>query len=133
MPSSPWRDSLLAAVVVALLALTLLGSAAGGCGPVCTLNFGVKADADIRQIMFALRDFANRNSGRYPNSLLALVEPDVFGYRYLNARSIPRDPWKNAYRYCPPPLLGMPPLVWSFGSDGEPSGGDDIASWKELE
>jgi general secretion pathway protein G len=89
-----------------------------------------KAKADITQIVNALNEYAIRNAGKYPESLEALVTPDQNGYTFLNAKKIPKDPWKQEYLYeAPTPGSGEPtPRVWTYGKDGQPGGDDDIDS-----
>ena len=89
-----------------------------------------KAKTDITSILNALNEYAIRNGGKFPESLEALVQPDPTGYTYLNAKKVPKDPWKQEYQYEPPtPGSGDPePHVWSTGKDGQNGGDDDIDS-----
>jgi general secretion pathway protein G len=87
-----------------------------------------KAKADITQIVTALNEYAIRNQGKFPDSLEALVTPDQNGHRFLEMQKVPRDPWKQEYRYeAPTPGTGdAMPHVWSDGADGQPGSGDDV-------
>jgi general secretion pathway protein G len=90
------------------------------------------AKVDVRALESALNEYAVRNGMQFPDSLEALVTPDENGHTYLNARSLPKDPWGNEYQY-EPPFPGEPrPRVFSFGKDGALGGsGDDadIDNW----
>ncbi len=44
---------------------------------------------------------------------------------YLNARSTPKDPWKNDYVYQSPGLGGEPYVIISYGADGQPGGDEE--------
>jgi general secretion pathway protein G len=84
-----------------------------------------KATADISAISSALDQYAINNAGKYPESLDALVAPDVYGHSFLNRSTVPLDPWKNPYGY-EPPVPGRPrPRVFSMGKDGQPGGDGD--------
>jgi general secretion pathway protein G len=80
--------------------------------------------------------------GRYPSkdqSLDALwqkpvLEPVPSGWNgpYVN-KSIPKDPWGNAYEYTVPGPNGLPFGIRSFGADGTEGGegnAKDISSWE---
>lgn len=92
-----------------------------------------RARVDIAQLVSALNEYSERHHGTYPPALAALAEPDTLGQRYWKALPIPLDPWRNEYRYRPPPLVGALPLVWSLGCDAQDGSGDDLVSWKTLE
>jgi general secretion pathway protein G len=80
-----------------------------------------KAKADIIAIESALDEYAISNSGRYPESLEALVTEDENGFKYLKRDSIPTDPWGHEYVY-EPPSGGQPLRVLTYGDDGVPGG-----------
>ena len=82
------------------------------------------AKADIASIESALTQYAI-NNGNYPDSLQVLVEPDVNGRRYLDARAVPQDPWGNEYGYEPPNSSEPDPRIICFGADGVPGGDGD--------
>jgi general secretion pathway protein G len=85
-----------------------------------------KATADITQIEGALKEYAMANAGKYPDSLEALVTPDLNGYRYLSQKTIPKDPWGEEYGFDPPSPGNPEPRVFSLGKDKAPGGeGDD--------
>ena len=83
------------------------------------------------------------DNGVYPTTdqgLHSLVEkpsgaPEPRNYRpggYLDAKSVPKDPWGNEYRYLQPGTKGGAYDLCSFGADGEPEGEEtdaDICSW----
>ena len=56
---------------------------------------------DFVAIFSALDAFAQRNGGRYPDSLQILAIPDQNGNSYLDSRHL-IDPWGDAYLYTPP-------------------------------
>lgn len=99
------------------------------------------AKQDIQTIGTAL-DFYKMDNFRYPNTdqgLEALIkkpdDPTVRNWRpdgYLRAKSVPKDPWGNDYRYLEPGSHGAGYDLYSLGSDGE-TGGEgndtDIGSW----
>ncbi len=85
-----------------------------------------KAKADIVAIRNAVTEYAVANGGKFPDSLQALVAPDVQGHTYLNATSVPKDPWGRVYVYDPPGPGNPQPVIRSYGKDGRPGGqGDD--------
>ena len=78
--------------------------------------------------------------GRYPNTsegLQALITAppgmDNWNGPYWKADTLPKDPWKNDYKYTQPGQHGAYDIV-SMGPDGQ-EGGDgpnrDITSWDE--
>lgn len=102
-----------------------------------------KAKADIRALQTALR-FYKLDNGKYPTTeqgLIALVEkpdtpPEPRNYRqggYLEAESIPTDPWGMDFIYRSPGDEERDYEIISYGADGE-EGGDgfdaDITSWE---
>jgi general secretion pathway protein G len=85
-----------------------------------------KATVDITNVVNALNEYAMNNSGRYPDSLEALVTPDQKGYTYLNQKSVPKDPWGVEYGYEAPQPGQPEPRVYTLGRDQSPGGeGDD--------
>ena len=98
------------------------------------------ARQDIQTIGTAL-DFYRMDNFKYPTTdqgLEALVnkpdDPSVRNWRpegYLKARSVPKDPWGNEYRYISPGSRGAYDL-YSLGADGEQGGEGadaDVVSW----
>jgi general secretion pathway protein G len=100
-----------------------------------------EAMVQIRNLETALKLYKLDN-GDYPSAeqgLEALVTKPSAGViprrwrdkGYLEGRSVPKDPWGNAFFYASPGLNGDYDLV-SFGADGT-RGGDgfdhDIESW----
>jgi len=84
--------------------------------------FQGKVKSDITTITNSLNEYAINNGTRYPESLDELVTPDENGFTFLNARSVPLDPWGNEYQY-EPPMPGQPePRVYTLGKDGQVGG-----------
>jgi general secretion pathway protein G len=81
-----------------------------------------KAKTDISRIYDGVVSYATMNSGRYPDSLEALVRPDQNGRRFLDQETIPKDPWGNEYLYYPPRGGEIEPTVMTYGSDGAQGG-----------
>ncbi|MBS0321725.1 MAG: type II secretion system major pseudopilin GspG [Proteobacteria bacterium] len=97
------------------------------------------AKIEIGQIGQAL-DLFKLEIGRYPTTsegLQALVQapPGVSNWNgpYWKNGTLPKDPWKNDYKYTAPGQHGLYDIV-SMGPDGQ-EGGDgpnrDITSWDE--
>jgi general secretion pathway protein G len=86
-----------------------------------------KAEADIVAIQSALTEYSVANGGKYPESLEALVTPDVHGWTYLNAMHVPKDPWGRTYVYEPPGPGNPRPRIFTLGKDGKPGGEGDSA------
>lgn len=105
----------------------------------------IKAKMDIKTLESALKLYKLDN-GFYPTTeqgLEALVrKPEIpplpKRWReggYLEAKSIPLDPWGNPYVYISPASDGYDYEIISYGADGEPGGSGknaDISS-KEIE
>jgi general secretion pathway protein G len=73
--------------------------------------------------------------GRYPSTLEGLdvlrMEPvDTPGWKgpYMK-KSIPVDPWKNAYVYVSPGTKSVDYDIYSIGPDRQDGSEDDIGSW----
>jgi hypothetical protein len=62
-----------------------------GVGPVGT-PYG-RVPADVRALEEAVWLLASAHEGCFPSSLDDLVEPDASGWRWFEARVVPRDPW----------------------------------------
>jgi general secretion pathway protein G len=99
------------------------------------------ARQDIQTLGTAL-DFYRMDNFRYPTSdqgLEALIkkpdDPTVRHWRsdgYLRAKTVPKDPWGNDYRYLEPGSHSAGYDLYSLGADGETGGEDadtDIGSW----
>lgn len=101
------------------------------------------ADVDIAktQIHGGLKgalDLYHADCKDYPSTeqgLYALTEcppdlPDPLLWKgpYLTG-AVPKDPWRNEYRYEYSPGIDLDPRIWSFGPDGEDGTEDDICSW----
>ncbi len=96
-------------------------------------TFTSKAKADIRAIHRSLEDYAVAHGGCYPENLEVLVIPDDEGKRFLQQRSLPRDPWSREYRYEPPTADRAIPRIYTLGGDGEPGGEGQDADVDNLE
>lgn len=85
------------------------------------------AKIQVAALEAAVEEFQIRNSGRLPESLDLLVQPDENGLTYLkNATSVPLDPWGNQYFYHPDPN-GVSFEVGTYGRDGQQGGEGDAA------
>ena len=126
-------------ILVVLVILGLLGTLVGP--RVLGYLSSAKSDAARLQIdgLAQALDLYRLDTGTYPNSqtgLEALIQApsDANGWNgpYLDATSVPLDPWGNAYVYKFPGEHGAYDLA-SLGSDGLP-GGDgeagDVTSWQ---
>ncbi len=103
----------------------------------------VKAKSDIKAIELSLKMYKLDN-GNYPTTeqgLKALIEkpeepPVPNNWKeggYLDASSVPSDPWGNAYIYRSPGDNGRDYEIISLGADGKEGGSDfnaDIESWE---
>jgi general secretion pathway protein G len=92
------------------------------------------AQAQVRMLRSALDSF-RLDVGHYPaadEGLAALIEApksgDLDSWRgpYLDALSVPKDPWGHDYVYAPSEV-GAPPAIYSLGSDGKPGGSKTAA------
>lgn len=105
----------------------------------------IKAKMDIKTLESALKLYKLDN-GNYPTTeqgLEALIKkteipPVPKRWKeggYLEAKSIPTDPWGNPYVYISPAPGGYDYEIISYGADGEPGGSGknaDISS-RDLE
>jgi general secretion pathway protein G len=82
----------------------------------------------------------NLDTGTYPTSeqgLKALTHkptsppvPADWKGPYLQTKTLPKDPWKNEYKYsCPGKHNPESYDLYSMGPDGQEGGGDDITNW----
>ncbi|MDR1137283.1 MAG: type II secretion system major pseudopilin GspG [Synergistaceae bacterium] len=99
------------------------------------------AKVQIKNFEQALELF-HLNNGFFPTTdqgLAALIEkpsfpPEPKNYQrggYLNAKSIPKDPWGYDYLYICPGRIGDYDII-SYGSDGQEGGEEnaaDISNW----
>jgi general secretion pathway protein G len=91
--------------------------------------------SDIRQIESALK-FYRLDNYRYPSQsegLEALVSaPSGSGTGSWNGpylESVPKDAWKEPYKYANPGTHGKPVEVFSLGADRTIGGTDSNADW----
>jgi len=91
-----------------------------------------KAKADLTQLENALTEYNLANGGKWPESLEALVTPDVNGYTFIKGTRIPKDPWGNEYLYDPPEPGRPEARVYTYGKDGQAGGEGDDADMDNL-
>jgi len=94
-----------------------------------------KAVVEMRDLSEALDTYAAAHRGAYPDSLEALVAPDVQGHTILrDERELPLDPWGRAYVYTPPDGANARPTLLSYGKDGRPggTGEDEDIHWEDA-
>src|SRR5262245_54393084 len=85
-----------------------------------------KAESDLVQLESALQEYSLVNGGKYPDTLQALVTPDMNGHTFLKGPRVPKDPWGNEYLYDPPEPGRPEARVYTYGKDGLAGGkGDD--------
>ncbi|HRV81315.1 MAG: type II secretion system major pseudopilin GspG [Planctomycetes bacterium] len=84
-----------------------------------------KVRGDLSTLQNAIKTYAIRNGGEYPDSLERLVERDSNGKSFLEQTEVPKDPWNNEYHYLAPE--GNRDMeLWCYGKDGAQGGeGDD--------
>lgn len=123
-----------------LIVITIIGVLLG----IAVVNFAgapdqarkTSAEQEIRTIETALEMFRMHNA-KYPSTeqgLKALVEKPADAKNwpengYLKDKSVPADPWGNAYKYLNPGTHGSID-IFSLGADGREGGEDDIGNWK---
>lgn len=81
-----------------------------------------RVKVDIAGIESAAREYAINNGARWPSDLDVLVRPDVNGESYLDAATVPLDPWGRAYLYEPPRPGQSVARIYTLGRDGVPGG-----------
>jgi general secretion pathway protein G len=92
------------------------------------------AMSDIHSLEIALDAF-NRDTGGYPvgnNGLQSLVAlpGNASAWRGPYVKTIPNDPWGNAYVYAYPARNNKTGVdLLSVGADGKSGTGDDINTW----
>ena len=101
------------------------------------------AGAQIKQLASALT-FYQMDNGRFPTTdqgLHSLVEkpsgtPEPRNYRpggYLDAKSVPKDPWGADYQYLSPGQQNPQSFdIWTLGADGTTGGegaDQDVGNW----
>jgi general secretion pathway protein G len=127
-----------------LVVIIVLGLLVGLVGPRLFGRVGQSKQAAARaqiELLGAALDQYRLDIGGYPNSGQGLESlqrnPNVPNWNgpYLK-KSVPKDPWGNAYKYrCCPGQNGEYDL-WSEGSDGAPGGegeSADITSWESSQ
>lgn len=73
-------------------------------------------------LRIAIEEFAIRNGGAFPTSLVDLITPDKNGLMYLRQATIPKDPWNNEYLYDAPHAGERRFRVYTLGADGTRGG-----------
>ncbi|MEN9018078.1 MAG: type II secretion system major pseudopilin GspG [Hellea sp.] len=91
------------------------------------------AQAQMEMFRTALETY-RLDIGTYPNSLNELRASSIPGWDgpYL-PKSLPLDPWGNAYIYKIPGENGTPFLMMSLGKDGKEGGNDDASDIVYIE
>lgn len=91
------------------------------------------AKAQIALFKTALQNYKIK-VGKYPTTgegLKALITNSK-GQSFLDAETVPKDPWGNDYQYVSPGRNGRPFEIICYGEDGQ-AGGEgyaaDIVSW----
>lgn len=118
-------------VVIAIISL-LAGVVLLNIAPQIGMGSQAAAKAQIQVLSSAATTYRMAH-GRYPTQqqgLEALVrkpaqEPIPENYPdsgYLSGRTVPTDPWKNAYIYLCPGRQNEPFEILSYGADNEPGG-----------
>lgn len=122
-----------------LVVMGIIAMLAGIVGPRVMKHLGDSktkaAKVQIEDLAAAL-DMYKLDSGKYPKSLVGLVEKPAESKRwngpYLRKTKVPKDPWLQDYRYVTPGEHGKFDLS-SYGAD-EKEGGEgedqDINSWE---
>jgi len=82
---------------------------------------GKIAQGQVAMIKEAL-DLYMLDQGTYPDSLDELVSTEGGRSRYLDRKTVPFDPWENAYHYEPPGDFSAELVLCSLGADGSPGG-----------
>jgi general secretion pathway protein G len=134
---------IMAVVVIMGLLAGLVGTAVVGAIDDARVK---AAQAQIKQLAGAVT-FYQMDNGRFPStdqSLQALVEkptgaPEPRNYRaggYLDARTVPKDPWGGPYQYMSPGQQNPNGFdIWSLGKDGAPGGegtNADVGNWEST-
>ena len=136
-PRTALRDQRGFTLIELLVVIIVLGLLVGLVGPRLFGQVGksklATARAQIELIGSALDQY-RLDMGAYPQSLDALQQKPSSGNwngPYLK-KSVPADPWGNAYKYkCCPGQHGEYDL-WSEGADNAPGGegeNADVVSW----
>jgi general secretion pathway protein G len=135
-------------LVEIMAVVVIMGLLAGLVGTAVVSNMNKArqqtAATQIKQLASALT-FYQMDNGRFPTTdqgLQALVEkpsgaPEPRNYRpggYLDAKSVPKDPWGGAYQYLSPGQQNPQSFdLWSLGDDGAPGGegtAEDLGNWE---
>ena len=135
-----FRDQRGFTLIELLVVIIVLGLLVGLVGPRLFGRVGQSKQAAARaqiELLGAGLDQYRLDVGGYPDGNVGLEalqrNPNVNNWNgpYLK-KSVPKDPWGNAYRYrCCPGQFGEYDL-WSEGADGAPGGegeNADVTSW----
>jgi general secretion pathway protein G len=138
-----WRDQHGFTLIELLVVIIVLGLLVGLVGPRLFGRVGQSKQAAARaqiELLGAGLDQYRLDVGAYPDGNVGLEalqrNPNVANWNgpYLK-KSVPKDPWGNAYRYrCCPGQFGEYDL-WSEGADAAPGGegeNADVTSWESA-
>jgi len=124
------RGFSLAELMVVIVILGLLATlVATNVIPILFQASSTVAKSDINTISQAIDNYMINNAGRAPDNLEMLVTLDENGHNYI--KSLPLDPWKNAYVY-EPPVGTRGYRVICYGKDGAPGGEGEDADIDNL-
>lgn len=134
-------------LVEIMAVVVIMGLLAGLVGTAVVSNMNKArtqtAATQIKQLASALT-FYQMDNGRFPTTdqgLQALIEkpsgaPEPRAYRpggYLDAKSVPKDPWGAVYQYLSPGQQNPQSFdIWTLGADGAPGGegaDQDVGNW----
>ena len=88
------------------------------------------AKAQINSFKTAITSYKIKYK-KYPSSLDELIN-NSGSINFLDATTVPKDPWDNDYVYTAPGTHGMDFEIVCYGADGTSGGSDfaaDIESW----
>jgi general secretion pathway protein G len=99
-----------------------------------------RAESHIESHFATALDMFKAAVGRYPTTeegLRILTTPvgvGTDGRKQPILQKLPRDPWGSEYQYACPGTYNVDAYdLWSYGPDGQPSGGDDLTNWEHKD
>ena len=133
------RFTLIEVVIVIVILVTLASIATPMyMSYVSNANIGTaKSQVDLFKDCITKYHMDNKEYPSEDSGLQALVENvdalDTWKGPYIDASTVPKDPWGNDYYYRCPGDDDRPFEIICYGADGEPGGEDenaDINSWE---